>query len=101
MSTPIITVTSSNDYDVQGIRDLVWQGAKDRVEDLTDEQLETILEILSQEYPGGIDETELNDFLWFDDDTYAEWLGFNSADELWKSVGYSDSDVDPYSLLTN
>lgn len=96
-----ITVTTTNDYDARGIRELVWQGAKDRVDDLTDEQIEVIIENLVELYPEGIDETELNDFLWFDDDTYAEWLGFNSAEELWGSVGNNDSDVDPYSLLTN
>lgn len=99
-----ITVTTTNDYDARGIRELVWQGAKDRVDDLTDEQIEVIIENLVELYPDGIDETELNDFLWFDDDTYAEWLGFNDAGELWESV-YPDSkdddeEVSAYDLLT-
>lgn len=78
-----IKVVSENWLDAQGIRDLVWSGAKDRVEDLTDEQIDTIISILAEEYPDGIDETALNDFLWFEDDTYAEWLGYKSAEDLW------------------
>ena len=79
-----IKVVSEKWLDAQGIRDMVWSGAKDRVEDLTDDQIDTILNILSDEYPDGIDETELNDFFWFEDDTYAEWLGYNSAEDLWE-----------------
>ena len=78
-----ITVTSSNDLDAQGIRDMVWSGAKDRVEDLTDDQLDAIISYLNDLYDGSIDDGELNDFLWFEDDTYAEWLGFKSAEDLW------------------
>ena len=27
-------------------------------------------------------DTELNDFMWFEDDTIAEWLGYNDFDEI-------------------
>ena len=27
-------------------------------------------------------DTELNDFIWFEDDTIAEWLGYNDFDEI-------------------
>lgn len=80
-----IKVVSEKWLDAQGIRDLVWSGARDRVEDLTDEQIDTIISILAEEYPDGIDETALNDFLWFEDNTYAEWLGYSSAEDLWSS----------------
>lgn len=66
------------------LRDRFWSGAKDRVKDLTEDQFETIIEILEEEYPDGMDMTELNDFFWFEDDTYAEWLGFKDADALWR-----------------
>ena len=82
-----ITVTSTKELDAQGIRDMVWSGAKDRVEDLTDKQLDIIIDILADLYPDGIDETELNDFLWFNDDTYAEWLGYRDAEQMWEHVG--------------
>lgn len=44
--------------------------------------LEAILENL---YPDGIDETELNDLLWFDMLTVAEWLGLavDRGEQLW------------------
>lgn len=81
-----IKVTTENWLDAQGIRDMVWSGAKDRVEDLTDEDLDIIIDILNSEdvEDKGIDETELNDFFWFDDDTYAEWLGYADAEDLWQ-----------------
>lgn len=55
-----------------------WGGAKFTAQRIWDERgsegfdhLETILEDL---YPDGIDETALNDLLWFDADTVYEWL---------------------------
>lgn len=85
-----ITVTTSNDYDAIDIRNMVWQGAKDRVKYLSDDELNTIIDILATEYPDGIDETELNDFFWFDDDIYAEWLGFADAEELWTDADHQE-----------
>ena len=77
------------------VRDLVWSGAADRVADLSDEQIEEILNILEDSYPDGMDETELNDFFWFDDDTYAEWLGYRDAEQLWERAG---KDPENYSI---
>jgi hypothetical protein len=59
-----------------------WSGAVDTVKYLTEEQLDTIEVVLEDVYLDGIDETELNDFFWFEEDTIAEWLGYNSFDEL-------------------
>ena len=59
-----------------------WSGGKDTVKYLTYEELDTIEGILEGEYPEGIDETELNDFLWFEIDIISEWLGFNSFEEI-------------------
>lgn len=66
-----------------------WSGAKQRMEDLTDklrDELDSILStepetLFGEEVP---EETTVNDFLWFEDDTYAEWLGFDSADIMWE-----------------
>ena len=60
-----------------------WGGAintLDRIiaEDKCDE-LEAILEDL---YPDGINETELNDLLWFDDETVLGWLGIRTESEI-------------------
>ena len=76
-----------------------WSGAKDRMESLTPDllnALENILsndteEIFGNEIP---DETTVNDFLWFEDDIYAEWLGFKSADQLWKYCDLINNGVD-------
>lgn len=76
------------------VRDLVWSGAADRVADLSDGQIESILNILEDSYPDGMTETELNDFFWFDDDTYAEWLGYRDAGQLWDRAGKDDSYFD-------
>ena len=86
---------------VDELRDMVWSGAADRVADLTDNQIETILNLLEQEFPPDgdvedlMDETDLNDFFWFEDDTYAEWLGYRNADQLWDRAG---KDADYYSI---
>ena len=40
-------------------------------------ELETILEDV---YPDGIDETALNDLLWFEVDTVYEWLGIDDEE---------------------
>ena len=51
-----------------------WAGGADRANCLTCEQLDVIEKVLEEIYPNGIDETELNDLLWFDEDIIAEWL---------------------------
>ena len=59
-----------------------WAGAKDTIKYLSYSELEDIEAILEECYPNGISETELNDFFWFEDETIAEWLGFNNFDEI-------------------
>lgn len=71
----IIDITSDNIYDK------LWSGGRDTLDDLTDEQIDTILEILAssgEEYSL----TDLNDFFWFERDTIAEWLGYSDYDDL-------------------
>ena len=86
---PTIKVTTEVDMDCDGIRDMVWSGAKDTLADLDDDQLNTIIQILADEYPDGIDETELNDFLWFERDTIADWLGFDDFDALMRGDSFN------------
>ena len=59
-----------------------WSGAKDTVKYLTEDELDTIEEMLEEIYPDGMDETELNDFFWFERDTIAEWLGYEDFDDI-------------------
>ena len=59
-----------------------WAGAKDTVKHLTDDELDTIEEMLEELYPDGMDETELNDFFWFETGTISEWLGHESFEAI-------------------
>lgn len=59
-----------------------WGGAPQTVKYLTDEELDIIEEILKDCYPEGMDETAINDFFWFEDDTIAEWLGYANFEEI-------------------
>ena len=62
-----------------------WSGAKNTAETIEEklgmkgwEQLEVILE---DQYPDGIDETNLNDLLWFEPELIFEWLGIEEEEE--------------------
>lgn len=70
-------------YSETNLRDFeFWAGAKDRVKYLSWSQLDQIESILEDCYPEGMSETQINDFFWFEEDTVAEWLGYNSFDEI-------------------
>ena len=70
-------------YTEQSLRKFeFWSGAKDRVKYLTFDELDTIENLLEDSYPDGINETELNDIFWFEEDLIAEWLGYNNFDEI-------------------
>ena len=59
-----------------------WSGARDTVKYLTTEEIEEVFAMLEEIYPEGMEETEVNDFFWFEDETIAEWLGYSSFDEI-------------------
>ena len=73
-------------YKDESLRDFeFWSGAENTAQRIWKEQgsegfdqLEAILEDL---YPDGIDETDLNDLLWFDADTVYEWLGIEDEED--------------------
>lgn len=69
-----------------------WCGAKDRVCDLTDEQLDEVEEILEDLYPEGMSETEVNDLFWFDFETIKEWLGLPIMEESELDAWWKDFD---------
>lgn len=58
-----------------------WSGAIDNANELTSKQLDEVENILEDMYPEGMDETEINDFFWFDFDTIKEWLGITDEEE--------------------
>lgn len=63
-----------------------WAGATDTVKHLTTQELEIVEQNLRELQYGGLysdlTETELNDFLWFEVDLIAEWLGYDSFDDI-------------------
>jgi hypothetical protein len=70
-------------YQEIGIRDFeAWSGAiatKDLIiENNKEDEFDALIEEL---YPDGIDETQLNDILWFDDEWVLECLGIGEEDE--------------------
>lgn len=59
-----------------------WSGACDRVKYLTLEELDQLEAILEEVYPDGMDETQINDIFWFEEDWIAEMLGYNDFEEI-------------------
>lgn len=59
-----------------------WSGAKDTLERVISEGKDNLLEsILEDLYPDGIDETTLNDILWFEPETVFDWCGIVDDDD--------------------
>ena len=79
----VIEIDSGNIYEH------LWSGGRDTLADLTDEQIDTILDILESAC-SDYTLTDLNDFFWFERDTIAEWLGFDSYDELMNGFNADD-----------
>ena len=70
-------------YAEKSLRDFeFWSGAKDTAKYLGYNELDLIESILEELYPEGMDETTINDIFWFEDDTIAEWLGYNNFEEI-------------------
>lgn len=59
-----------------------WSGARDTVKYLSDDEVETIFSMLEEIEPDGMDETAVNDFFWFEDDTIADWLGWDDFETI-------------------
>ena len=69
-------------YTEQSLRNFqFWSGAKDFAETLTDEQFGQIEAILEDSYPEGMDETEINDLFWFEQDTIRDWLDLPTEEQ--------------------
>ena len=59
-----------------------WSGGYDTAKYLTADELDQIESMLEELNPDGMDETAINDFFWFKDDTIAERLGYNDFEEI-------------------
>ena len=69
-----------------------WSGAKDTFKFLEDHDLLDDLEaILEDAYPDGMDETALNDLLWFESETVYDLLGVE-VDEDGEPIEESEED---------
>lgn len=77
-----LQIVSKKEIDHVDLRNMVWEGAADTVEDLSNEELDTIISILDDLYPHGLEDVELNDIFWFEREWIAEQLGFSSYDEI-------------------
>lgn len=64
-----------------------WSGARYLADKLTRKEFDVIEELLEELYPDGMEETEVNDFFWFDGDTIAQALGYEDEDDLLESKG--------------
>ena len=59
-----------------------WSGAIDTKDRIIGQGLESDFESLIEElYPDGIDETQLNDILWFEDEFLMDSIGLKYEDE--------------------
>jgi len=59
-----------------------WSGAVETLDRVKEEgKTEELEEMLEENYPDGMSETELNDLLWFESDTVYEWLGISEEEE--------------------
>lgn len=62
-----------------------WAGAKDRVEYLTIGELDQLENLIADLFCDRLpSETEINDIFWFEEDLIANFLGYNSFDEIMK-----------------
>ena len=59
-----------------------WSGARDTqariIEDGKADEFDSIIEDM---YPDGLTDTELNDLLWFEEESIYEWLGMTNEDD--------------------
>lgn len=78
-----------------------WSGAVDTMDTLRNLEAETgdnifdNLESMIEDIMGDdMSDIELNDFLWFENDTIAEWLGYSDWEELERKADGEDVDED-------
>lgn len=59
-----------------------WSGAKDRALELSMEELDRIESELESLYPDGMEDTQINDIFWFEEDWIAEMLDYECWEHL-------------------
>lgn len=63
-----------------------WSGAIANAEEFTLEELDRIGDELEVENPDGMDETEINDLMWFEPEHLASLIGLNWDGETGKII---------------
>ena len=72
-----------------------WSGAKYTMNELTTEELDQLESMMEECEPGeGWSDTAINDFLWFERDLIAEWLGYEDWDDLCRKHAGEEEDQD-------
>ena len=61
-----------------------WGGAKENANLLTLQELEQVEFELSDIYPEGLEDVQINDIFWFDFDFIAQLLGYEDEEEFRK-----------------
>ena len=71
-----------------------WSGAVDTLNRIRREgKCEELESALEEIYPEGIDETELNDLLWFDSETVYEWVDLRTESQIESEIEESKSEL--------
>lgn len=71
-----------------------WSGAVNTLDRIRREgKCEELEGILEESYPEGIDETELNDLLWFELETVYEWVGLRTESEIESEIEEAKSEL--------
>lgn len=64
-----INITTSNDWDFDDLQNNAWGNATNTLEEVQNHEKEDeLMELLDELYHDGVDETDLNDFLAYEDD---------------------------------
>ena len=73
-----------------------WSGAVSTLDRIRSEGKQSDLEcILEELYPDGMTETELNDLLWFEDETVLhEWLGLDTYDSVQEELEEKERELE-------
>jgi len=69
-------------YDLSLEHFQAWSGGKDTLNDLSPDDCKRLEQHLTELYPDGMTDSQLNDFLWFERDMIADLLGYRNADAM-------------------
>lgn len=79
-----MTIRSENEItNIYELQEASWSGAIDTINDIIDaEKEDEFLELLEEYFPEGAEDTELNDFIWFERGTIYDALGLDENGKL-------------------